>query len=152
MSTASVKSRSRAEVAVRQSLELLHEPGSIFEVRCLGIPGRRGYLGNASGYFDDYERAAECSIEYDTTRQAKGIYTTINPCLPALLARANNRIVDGSKTATRTPRLSGGVGYLSILIRTALAVSRPPMQNSIWREPLRPRSKMFFGAEVGPSR
>ena len=82
---------------IRRSLALLHRPGDVFEIRCLDVPGRNGYTVTAAGYFSDYERAAEEIQRYD---HAKGIYVTVNPCRPALLARADNRIVDRPRTAT----------------------------------------------------
>lgn len=79
---------------VKRSLALLHEPGAVFEVRCLDVPAGRGYTSTASGYFSDYEKAATWVASYEAQKQPKGIYTTINSCVPALLGRANNRLVD----------------------------------------------------------
>ena len=84
---------------IKRSLDLLHEPGEVFEVRCLGVPGGRGFTSTASGYFDDSAKAATYIAACDRRKQ-KGIYTTLNPVLPALLSRAHNRIVDRAKSTT----------------------------------------------------
>ena len=67
--------------AVADPFSLLHEPGSVFEVR---IPNA-GRAGTISGYFDDCEAAAKAIARYD--HKAPGIYVTLNPVNPALLAR-----------------------------------------------------------------
>src|SRR5262249_53515966 len=43
-----------------------------------------------SGYFSDTEKLAKAAISYDG--RAEGLYFTVNPVNPALLARANNRV------------------------------------------------------------
>ena len=93
-----VAERSARVAEIRRSLELLHKPGSTFEIRVLGIPSR-GKPYNASGYFNDHAKAAEMAYEYDR-RGAAGVYVTTNPVLPALLARAANRMVDYPKHST----------------------------------------------------
>lgn len=85
--------------AIRRSLELLHEPGSVFEVRGLGIKSGK-YENVASGYYDNFDKAAHDIAVMDCRQKPKGIYTTINPCNPALLARANNRLVERPKATT----------------------------------------------------
>ncbi len=79
--------------AIQRSLELLHEPGATFEIRALGV--RSGRFPNTwSGYYNDFAKAAKDIAALDANRKPKGIYTTLNPVLPALLARANNRMVE----------------------------------------------------------
>lgn len=87
-------SQSRKEV-IHQSLELLHQPGNVFEIRAL----KMGRVKTASGYFDNFEAAAEAALACDA-RGAAGVYVTLNPCDPALLARAANRIVDWPAATT----------------------------------------------------
>lgn len=79
-------------------LQLLHEQGSVFEIRALGVP-RGKWQNTVSGYYDDHVRAAIDIVNLDM-RGSKGIYTTINPVNPALLARANNRLVERPKHTT----------------------------------------------------
>ena len=79
---------------VLEALTLLHEPGSVFEVR---IP-KAGRAGTISGYFDDCEAAAKAIARYD--HKAPGIYVTLNPVDPALLARAANRLKERAEATT----------------------------------------------------
>lgn len=80
---------------MRRSLELLHEPGTVFEIRALHV----GRVKTVSGYFNDVETAAKAVYDVDQ-RKAVGVYVTLNPCNPALLSRANNRMVDWPKSTT----------------------------------------------------
>ncbi len=78
---------------IRRSLALIHAPGEVFEVRALDVPGSGSYRYTASGYFGDLDAAARAVAKL-AKKGAAGIYHTINPALPDLLARANNRMVD----------------------------------------------------------
>jgi hypothetical protein len=84
---------------IQTCLELLHEPGSVFEVRALGVPDR-GRTCTVSGYFNDFGIAAR-TVARLTFRKPAGVYVTVNPCDPALLARAANRIIDWPKHTTQ---------------------------------------------------
>ena len=81
---------------IRHFLELLFELGDVFEVRAPGCRDRPGarYAFTCSGYFkfDTIEQAATEIAELDKAAVAPGIYVTLNPVAPALLARAANRI------------------------------------------------------------
>ena len=46
-----------------------------------------------SGYFNNKERAVKVIQEAEETVKPVGIYLTVNPCKPDLLARANNRMM-----------------------------------------------------------
>lgn len=80
---------------IHRSLALLHEPGNVFEIRGLGVPR----VKTVSGYFDDYHKAAIACYHLNN-RNPAGIYTNLNPCNPALLARAANRLIDSPKWTT----------------------------------------------------
>src|SRR5215207_7571778 len=75
-------------------------PGDVHEVR---IPKtRRGPLrlwGVGSGYFDDRDAFVQAlaPIRGD---DAEGVYLTLNPVNPDLLARAHNRLVYGKVPTT----------------------------------------------------
>lgn len=69
-------------------------PGGVHEVRILN----GGRDGTVSGYFDCAEKLARAAIRYDG--MVVGIYMTLNPCNPALLARAANRLVTRVRTTT----------------------------------------------------
>jgi hypothetical protein len=65
---------------------VLMAPCAVHECR---IP-HAGRLGTAAGWFSDHEALADAISPLDGT--AAGIYVTMNPCAPALLARAANRL------------------------------------------------------------
>ncbi len=80
---------------LRAGWDALVEPGAVHEVR---VPRtRRGparFWGVASGYFDD-PAAFVTAVVGITGLDAEGVYLTLNPVAPALLARAANRLVAG---------------------------------------------------------
>jgi hypothetical protein len=78
----------------------LVRPGDVHEVR---IPksrkGPRRFFGTVSGYFDnadDFATALTGLTGYD----AEGVYLTLNPVNPDLLARAANRLKDNARETT----------------------------------------------------
>jgi len=86
------------ETEVRKAISLLIEPGAVFEVRCLDAQldsNRR--KGTVSGYFN---KPDACVAELGKLTGAKGIYVTLNPIKPALLARCANRMDYAEKNAT----------------------------------------------------
>lgn len=77
---------------IRRALRLLVEPGAVTELRIIGAEYARGRAGTLSGYYD-YEHLddlAKAAAEWDG--RAKGVYITLNPVRPELLARAANRL------------------------------------------------------------
>ena len=82
---------------VLDALALLLEPGSVAELRAIGRDGRI-----ASGYFDDPALLAGKTDALDASAEYSGIYLTLNPVHPALLARRANRVAMrlGKKDAT----------------------------------------------------
>lgn len=76
-------------------------PGDVHEVR---VPktrkGPRRWFGVASGYFDDAD-AFVGALEHASGHDAEGVYLTLNPVNPALLARAANRLRDGRPVTTQ---------------------------------------------------
>ena len=87
----------------KQSLRLLHpDPSDVFELRFLSIPNGKWKPITASGYFDGaHLDAAAAAIEiYSEDRQAAGSYVTLNPVNPALLARANYRVIENPAATT----------------------------------------------------
>lgn len=84
---------------VQRSLEVLHQPGTVFEIRVLGVPRGTAKPGTAAGWFNDPKAAAD-AISTFHSRKATGIYVTLNPVNPALLARTNNRIIESCSHAS----------------------------------------------------
>ncbi len=74
---------------IKATLDLLHEPGSVFEVR---VPKTKA--GTISGYFNDTAIAAALVAKENGKHQS--IYVTINPVNPDLLARSHNQLTYGS--------------------------------------------------------
>lgn len=81
-------------------LRTLFSPGDVFEVRVLGAscPGWRTPHTEA-GYFD-YDHIDEVQPALDALASYAGVYATINPVNPALLARASNRLIGAQRNAT----------------------------------------------------
>jgi hypothetical protein len=88
--------------AIISALKLLYQPGDVFEIRVLDAerPGfRRPHI--ESGYFD-YAHIADVPQTLAEITTAMGVYITMNPVNPALLARSANRL----KTARRNETTS----------------------------------------------
>jgi len=68
------------------TLGYLHPGEAVFEIRA--FVGDRVH----SGYFNDRGKAAEAAGTVSGNGQCKAVYVTMNPCDPALLARAENRV------------------------------------------------------------
>jgi len=79
--------QSAVEQAILTAATLLMDHGSVAELR---IP-KAGRHGTISGYFNDPAALARAAVQLNAA-QLPGIYITLNPCNPALLARAVNRI------------------------------------------------------------
>lgn len=90
---------------VQKALAVMVEPGSVFEVRILE-PRRavRGFVPRVIyGYFDDPAKVPG-ALNALHLEGAKGIYITLNPVNPALLARSQNKFTeakDGQTTADK---------------------------------------------------
>jgi len=87
---------SRAEIValIRHTLSLLAQPGQTVELRIPGMQGKR----TDSGYFNDFDKLAAAAADYEN--RAEGIYITVNPVQPALLARSSNRVKEYAKQTT----------------------------------------------------
>lgn len=72
---------------IADSLKRLFAPDAVVELR---IPHTR--KGTVSGYFNTPDELAAAAARW--SGKAAGMYCTINPVTPALLARANNRLVE----------------------------------------------------------
>lgn len=72
---------------IQAALSLLVNRGEVVELR---VPGTS--RGTRSGYFDDGQLLGDAAVEL--SGQGPGVYITINPVNPTLLARVNNRVRD----------------------------------------------------------
>lgn len=75
--------------AIREALKVLFEPGLVFEVRVLESVDRT-FSRDLCGFFDDADAVVEAVANVAHT--AMGVYVTMNPLEPALLARMSNRL------------------------------------------------------------
>ncbi len=80
---------------ILRAARLIMGSGQVHEVRALDVvTGRNGFRATWYGYFDDSEALAEAVAGFKKT--AAGIYITLNPVLPDLLARACNRLIQAT--------------------------------------------------------
>ena len=77
---------------ILRAVQILRQPGEVAEIRAFS--GR----GTISGYFNDFRELAECAAELDD--KGYQVYMTLNPVVPALLARSENRLESRMKAAT----------------------------------------------------
>jgi len=91
---------------VKNVYNLFFAPGEVCEIRAIGVAGRSKSWSDyarkndvVSGYFDNGEDFAQAAQALDAAK-AKGVYFTLNPCDPALLARAKNRLIASPKATT----------------------------------------------------
>lgn len=82
------------QYSILESLRLLCEPQTVYELRCPKTQSSR----TVSGYFDDLDKLAHHASSWSEV--APGVYFTLNPVKPDLLARAANRIVKRASTTT----------------------------------------------------
>lgn len=96
--------------AVRDKFILLYylffHPGEVVEIRILGAYGQnQAWEGRASGvvsgFFDNAEDFATAVLKLEQLN-LKGIYFTLHPGVPALIARACNRMVSVDKSRPLT--------------------------------------------------
>jgi hypothetical protein len=71
----------------------LFQPGTVAELRILDTP-----RGTVSGYFDSPDPFVQAAAAW--SGKAPAVYCTLNPCVPALFARAANRLKERAKTTT----------------------------------------------------
>lgn len=78
---------------IRRALESLVATGDVVELRALDVPDRPGgdYTATHAGFYSDVEALA-IEAEKLSKAGASGVYVTLNPVLPELLARAENRV------------------------------------------------------------
>ena len=102
----------RGTAGIQRTLEVLHEPGEVFEAR---IPKTKERT--VSGYFNDAARAASAIATLDGRTDVHGIYGTLNPIqasLTSALITASNR-TPRVRPATRTLCVGAGCSSISTL-------------------------------------
>lgn len=101
---------------IRRALTLLHEAGEVFELRILRLEGGGPKKLNRSGFFNDFDAAVREAARY--TPSAEGVYTTLNPVGPELLARSPNH--------TRSSKVDGSAKDSDVLRRRWLVIDLDP--------------------------
>jgi hypothetical protein len=83
---------------IRRTLKVLLEPGSVAELR---VPKTK--RGTKSGYYNNREMLAHDAVRLSDTLDggAEGVYMTLNPVYPTLLARADNQWEDYARHTTK---------------------------------------------------
>jgi hypothetical protein len=79
-------------------LRVFWEPGQVAELRVLDACRGKNRLGTVSGYFDHPRCLAQEAAKFSGL--APGVYFTLNPVNPALLARAQNKVTTWAKSTT----------------------------------------------------
>ncbi len=110
----------RSEIVT--ALKTLFEPGDVFEVRVLGAR-YANYIREhiESGYFD-YDHIDKVPDALAKINSAVGVYVTMNPVNPALLARSANRL--------QPARAGGTTGDKDIVFRRWMLVDIDPVRPS----------------------
>ncbi len=90
------------QTEITRALRLWFRPGDVFEVRVLDAVTADYMRPHVeSGYFD-YEHIGDVPNALAKLRSSRGVYVTLNPVNPALLARAKNRIRSAGRDPTST--------------------------------------------------
>ena len=100
---------------------LFFEPGEVCEIRSYGLSrsskiweGWAGGSGVVYGYFDNAKSFGEAATALEK-KKAPGIYFTLNPAVPDLLARAANRLkASGAKPIQTTDKDIACIRWLPI--------------------------------------
>src|SRR5262245_45686021 len=79
---------------IEQTATTLFRPGTVAELRILNTPRH----GTVSGYFNTSQPFVDAAAAW--SGKAPAVYATLNPCNPALLARAANRLKERVRTTT----------------------------------------------------
>ena len=101
-------------------LRLVVDPGDVIELRILNAVDNPRYSRfTVAGWFNDLDKLAQAALKW--TRRAEGVYVTLNPTNPALIARACNRVI---------PRPQSTTTDHDVLRRTGLVFDADPVRPS----------------------
>jgi hypothetical protein len=79
-------------VAIETALRLIVDPGTVFEVRALRVKMKYGRPAICSGFYD-FDHISDAARDVAGLGGIPGgVYVTINPCKPEVLARRANRM------------------------------------------------------------
>jgi hypothetical protein len=83
---------------IQAALKLIHQPGVVVELRALEVAFNPNHRTTWSGYFNNMEKLARSALRF--SGHAAGVYGTLNPVDPDLLARAENLVIQSPKQTT----------------------------------------------------
>ncbi len=108
--SASAERVATVEEAIAASLRELYQPGDVFEVRAPEARERAAstFTATLSGYFtyDTIDQAAAAIARVDREALAPAVYVTLNPVVPALHARAADRLRFKAKETTTDEQIA----------------------------------------------
>ncbi len=107
-----------APYPTRSACSILFRAGQTVEMRLIGK------RGTASGYYNNFDKLSADAVSFDNRGEYSGIYVTLNPVNPDLLARRANRI------ETRLGKDEKSAGDRDILRRRWLAIDIDPIRPS----------------------
>jgi hypothetical protein len=94
-------------------LRLVYEPGMVIELRILGVIDNPKYPPfTLAGYYDHDHLDELARVAMEWTPRAEGVYVTINPVSPDLLARAANRVIKRPKSTTSDAEIDRRIGLV----------------------------------------
>ena len=77
--------------AIEAALRMIVEPGAVFEIRALRVKPKHGRPATYSGFYDA-DHIPNAAQDVANLGGAAGVYVTINPCKPDIMARRANRM------------------------------------------------------------
>jgi P4 family phage/plasmid primase-like protien len=86
----------------RRHLEILFEPGQVFEIRALDVAPHDASdrpRFTAAGVFDSAAKAVEVLADFLRGHACKGVYVTLNPLNPATIPPTNTMVFPATDTA-----------------------------------------------------
>ncbi|CAN5898805.1 hypothetical protein BH23PLA1_BH23PLA1_27080 [soil metagenome] len=99
--------------AIARWLRLMVEPESVVELRILEVIDNPKYPHfTVSGYFDDNHLNELAKIALAHTKKAEGVYVTINPLVPDMMALANNQVKRRPKATAADDHVVRRVGLV----------------------------------------
>ena len=104
------------KAAILLAVSVLAWESQVVELRALEVSPKQQ---TSFGYFSDHKALAEAVAR--VTKSAAGVYVSLNPINPALLARASNKL----RVAARSTALTADA---EALIRVWLPIDRAPVR------------------------
>lgn len=94
----------RSAQQIAEWLSRLLEPGQVVELRALNVVEQYGTPKTFSGFFDTDHLAEFATAAVELSERSKGVYWTLNPVNPDLLARRANRVARADSGDTTSDR------------------------------------------------